>query len=311
MKCPKCGYENKADAEVCGLCRSVKFVRSGGAAPGGAPKPLAGATGAPAARGTPAPPPAAQVAPTVRGQLVPASRPAASPAPAAPPAATGGKKHLLVRVGAPSIEIVPDQPFTFGRHATCSLMIPSNRVSRVHAEISWEGGRPVISDKGSSNGTFVSGKQIKAHPLSDGDEIEVGPFLCVYRFGEPEASAADNVESQTMSAESNLLAGQIDANGLSEVVQGLEFNKKTGTLAAFSRNGDGWLTVENGVPLCAEAGDQKDEEAVIALLLMKHGRFTFTPEVRERERRIKRTLTGLLLEWGRRADEAERAGSGG
>src|SRR5581483_3125079 len=92
--------------------------------------------------------------------------------------------------------------------------------------------------------------------------------------------------------------------GLAEVLQGLEFNTKTGTLAVFSRQGDGWLAVDKGMPIAAEASSgAKDDEAVLFLLTIKTGRFTFSPECKEKTRRIKPTITGLLLEWGRRADE--------
>ena len=47
-----------------------------------------------------------------------------------------------------------------------------------------------------------------------------------------------------------------------------------GTLAVFAKNGDGWLAVQNGAPMAAEAGeDLKDVEAVIFLLMLKQGRF--------------------------------------
>ncbi|HZU95580.1 MAG TPA: FHA domain-containing protein [Planctomycetota bacterium] len=253
MKCPKCGHENKPDAEICAICKSVKFVRAGGGH-----------------------------------------------------AAPQGKKHLLTRVGAPPLILDPGKDFTFGRHPSCSFTIPSPRVSREHAVISWEGQTPVLSDKGSSNGTFVKGKRISGkQPLTSGDEIEVGPFTCVYKFEEPR-NAAESVpaDMQTITEQGDLLSGAIGDTGLAEVLQGLEFNTKSGTLAVFSKQGDGWLTVDKGVPIAAEAGEGlKDDEAVIFLLMLKQGRFTFSPEAKEKTRRIKPTITGLLLEWGRRADE--------
>ncbi len=49
------------------------------------------------------------------------------------------------------------------------------------------------------------------------------------------------------------------------------------------------------------------EEAVFSLLALGEGRFSFTSELRTDERKIKGTVTALLLEWGRRADERERS----
>ena len=43
-----------------------------------------------------------------------------------------------------------------------------------HAEIRWEGGRSVLVDTGSRNGTWVNGERVKQAALEEGDEIEFG-----------------------------------------------------------------------------------------------------------------------------------------
>ena len=60
-------------------------------------------------------------------------------------------------------------PFTLGRNETCDYQILSTRVSREHAEIVKEGGHYRLRDLKSTNGTFVNGKRIDEHRLSDGD----------------------------------------------------------------------------------------------------------------------------------------------
>jgi hypothetical protein len=231
------------------------------------------------------------------------------PSPSGPSKAVARKKHLLVRVGATPLELEPGKVVTIGRNADCTLPVPSTRVSRVHAEIRWKDGRPVIADKGSANGTFVGGKPIAGdHALAPGDEIEIGPFLCVYRHEDPVKLAIPEtvIGGRTMLDQGDLLGGQIGQNGLAEVLQQIDFNKKTGTLFVFSPKGQGWMTTEGGAPRAAEAGDRRDLEAVFFLLGLREGRFSFTSELRTTERRMKGTITGLLLEWGRRADEQER-----
>lgn len=214
------------------------------------------------------------------------------------------KKHLLVPVGGAPIELAPDKPFTFGRLPTCSLPIPSPRVSRVHAEIVWQEGKPVIRDKGSQNGIQVGGQQMKERALEPGDEIVIGPFTCVYQFGSPADSLAVAIDTATKAEGGDLFTGQIGDAGLAEVLQSLEFNGKTGTLKVFTREEDGWLTVQAGALLAAEAGDRKDEEAVLFLLGLKTGRYAFGPDLTSSEKRIRNTVTGILLEFGRRQDEA-------
>ncbi len=64
--------------------------------------------------------------------------------------------------------------FRIGREAGCDLVIPESQVSRVHAEIRYQGGKYVLYDL-STNGTWVNGRRMsRAHVLSRGDSIKVG-----------------------------------------------------------------------------------------------------------------------------------------
>lgn len=294
MKCPSCGYENKDDALACNLCRTLLKA-----------KPAKGSTGAAAAT--------IRVEPKAGGSsritpppLMPV---AAVPAPARD---DNRPKHYLRPVGAPQIELEIGKPFTFGRSNDSTLVIPSGRVSRNHAEIKWDGARAVLADKGSANGTSVGGKPIKEHELRSGDEIEIGPFFCTYVIErtEPLPSQSDAGKSldatQTISAASGLMTGRIESSTIAELLQSIELNQKTGTLDVFGLEGGGWFQVKDGVPLAAEMGDKQDEEAVFAMIGLTSGRFTFMPNATA-ERRIKQTITGLLLEFGRRADESKLA----
>lgn len=74
--------------------------------------------------------------------------------------------------------------FTVGRMAGTSLTVPSNSVSKNHAVIEIEEGRPVIRDLGSTNGTFVNGRPITSAPLTNGDIVQFADTM--YRVGEPQ-----------------------------------------------------------------------------------------------------------------------------
>jgi pSer/pThr/pTyr-binding forkhead associated (FHA) protein len=64
---------------------------------------------------------------------------------------------------------------TIGRESRNSIVIPDINVSRSHAEIRQdESGAWIITDLGSTNGTFVNGRQIKSSPLYDADRIIIG-----------------------------------------------------------------------------------------------------------------------------------------
>jgi DNA-binding response OmpR family regulator len=61
-----------------------------------------------------------------------------------------------------------------GREEDCDIVLPSRQVSRNHARIRRSGGRHILEDLGSKNGTFVNGQELtEPYPLQDGDEIQV------------------------------------------------------------------------------------------------------------------------------------------
>jgi hypothetical protein len=61
-------------------------------------------------------------------------------------------------------------------------VLRDGKVSRIHARITFERGFYVIHDLGSSNGTFVNGRKVRAAPLTDGAGLRVGG--CTGQFTE-------------------------------------------------------------------------------------------------------------------------------
>jgi len=71
-----------------------------------------------------------------------------------------------------------------GRGAEAAIRVDLARVSRQHARIVVDGGRAVLQDLGSKNGTFLRGRRIEGPAeLADGDEIGVGTALLLFRSG--------------------------------------------------------------------------------------------------------------------------------
>ncbi len=61
-----------------------------------------------------------------------------------------------------------------GREEDCDIVLPSRQVSRNHARIRRSGGRHILEDLRSKNGTFVNGQELtEPYTLQDGDEIQV------------------------------------------------------------------------------------------------------------------------------------------
>ncbi len=67
-----------------------------------------------------------------------------------------------------------DKTFTVGRSAECSIQIDQGVVSRVHIEVIFDGEKWWISDKHSSNGTYLNGKKIDNVELTTTTTLELG-----------------------------------------------------------------------------------------------------------------------------------------
>jgi pSer/pThr/pTyr-binding forkhead associated (FHA) protein len=91
--------------------------------------------------------------------------------------AIGGAK--LVGVSGPFagqvFGLVPGGEMTIGRQSDRSISLSmDNTVSRQHARIADEGGRFVLYDLGSANGTYVNNSKVTSHVLTNGDLIQIG-----------------------------------------------------------------------------------------------------------------------------------------
>ncbi len=73
-----------------------------------------------------------------------------------------------------------DTPLRIGRSEECELPLPSQTISRRHAELVPEGGGWTLRDLGSVNGVWMGERRIVEHRLGDGDEFRIG--ATVLRF---------------------------------------------------------------------------------------------------------------------------------
>lgn len=71
--------------------------------------------------------------------------------------------------------------FYIGRQKDNDFVLSDPFVSRRHALIRHENGRFILEDLESTNRTFVGGKEIKRHLLNNGDVIEIGYSLLLFK----------------------------------------------------------------------------------------------------------------------------------
>jgi pSer/pThr/pTyr-binding forkhead associated (FHA) protein len=117
----------------------------------------------------------------------PAGRP--TPAAAPSPAALGEATAVFVIPGAEGPratirEIRPDRssrafefdgrPLTIGRSDDNGLVLRDGRASRHHARIDARRGSLVLSDLGSTNGSWVNDRRVESIALGEGDQVRLG-----------------------------------------------------------------------------------------------------------------------------------------
>ncbi len=81
------------------------------------------------------------------------------------------------------------QPMSIGRASDCDLVLVDGRVSRHHARLRPRDGVIVLTDLGSTNGTFVNDQRIAEVVLGEGDRIQVGETQLLVQRAAGDASA--------------------------------------------------------------------------------------------------------------------------
>lgn len=72
---------------------------------------------------------------------------------------------------------------TIGRVAGCDVVVRDTKASRRHARLCVEGSVVEIEDLDSSNGTRLNGRPVQRRVLRDGDEVQIGTTVLVFREG--------------------------------------------------------------------------------------------------------------------------------
>lgn len=148
-----------------------------------------------------------------------------------------------------------DRPLRIGRKPGNDLVLHDEKTSGVHAEVVSEGGRYVLRDLGSTNGTFLDGKRITEIVLSVGDVVTVGRLRVKFR-GDGEAGAA-GAEGGDLSVH-RIDAGRLQKRGGS-----------VGLLAALALLGLGaggylWWQGQQGDDGAGAAGPKRQAPLVVA-----------------------------------------------
>src|SRR5688572_7294116 len=82
-----------------------------------------------------------------------------------------------------------------GRSESCTLCINSDQVSRRHANVLRIAGQYVVTDLGSTNGTYVNESKVKTIELRDGDQIRIGKTVIKYTESRVEREYFEHIMS--------------------------------------------------------------------------------------------------------------------
>lgn len=114
-----------------------------------------------------------------------------------------------------------ETPVTIGREEDNTVQLNDERVSRIHAKLQEDGGKVILTDLNSTNGTRVNGHPVQLRVLQPGDHVQIG--RCTLLFGS-DAQIAEH--ARTLGVEVSALAPLnflAEGSGSGQSDSGLEF----------------------------------------------------------------------------------------
>jgi hypothetical protein len=183
-----------------------------------------------------------------------------------------------------------EKEIVIGRGGELDIVLVEDMVSRKHAKINTQGGKIIIQDLGSTNGTFVNGEKIKRARLKEGDRVLIGTSILKL------ISAADITTEGVRSREefnanldalgkrqankSDHTAGKIEDLPLPDVLTLLSSNKKSGVLTVNGEADNGRIYFKQGRIYYAVLNDNDELGPLKALFRMcafERGQYALGP----------------------------------
>src|SRR5258707_15802986 len=182
----------------------------------------------------------------------------------------------------------PDLNIVIGRVNDADLLLLDEKISRKHAKISTHGGRVMIEDLASRNGTFVNGVRIRSMELQEGDQIVVGSstikLASISEVGSrpplPRIVTGSPARFGAPATLSPLISGSIHEMPLPDLLQLFSSSRKSGVLTIRSEQGIGKIYLRDGQVYYAEIEGNplvKLHKAFYRMFRWKEGAFELQP----------------------------------
>jgi len=156
----------------------------------------------------------------------------------------------------------------------------------------------------SSAHLFVMGRGDPARLAALDSRAE--PVVKPFHAGEVAARIDDLLRAAHAPVEERELRGDLAQVALFDLLQVFAANGRTGRLMLARGDTEATIWVEHGDVVDATAGVVVGEKALYRALSVTDGQFVFTPTEHVGKRRIHASISALLMEAARRADEIER-----
>jgi pSer/pThr/pTyr-binding forkhead associated (FHA) protein len=187
-----------------------------------------------------------------------------------------------------------DKEIVIGRGGELDIVLVEDMVSRKHAKITTQGGKIVLQDLGSTNGTFVNGEKIKRARLKEGDRVLIGTsILKLITAADAKNQLAGTREefNATLDAIGRSGAGKIDVTKgelaelpLPDVLTLISSNKKSGVLEVNGDNDAGRVYFKGGKIFYAILNDNESlgpTKALFRMVAFETGSYELKPATDE------------------------------
>ena len=168
-----------------------------------------------------------------------------------------------------------------GRSSEVAMVLAEDMVSRKHAKITVsDGGKIVIEDLGSTNGTFVNGEKVKQVQLKEGDRILIGTsILKLVQQRDPGGPTLEEAAA-AQARRPSVISGKIEDIPLPDVLQLLHTSRKTAVLIVRGLEHTGRIYLRTG-RICFAAIEGKHElgplKSFQRMLAWERGDFELSP----------------------------------
>ena len=187
-----------------------------------------------------------------------------------------------------------EKEIVIGRGGELDIVLVEDMVSRKHAKITTQGGKIVIQDLGSTNGTFVNGEKIKRARLKEGDRVLIGTsILKLISAAEAKNQIAGTREEvnatleaigRSSAGKTDVTKGEIAELPLPDVLTLISSNKKSGVLEVNGENDTGRVYFKGGKIFYAILNDNEDlgpTKALFRMVSFETGNYELKPATEE------------------------------